>query len=137
MTTDSASRLARAEPEGPSSAHKPDEANPSLFQRDGLLTTWRYMSADVLLLLGSASLFIGGLAPFAVIALAMIVALFADEASGDDRTTLNDRARSFCIFNLYLSLPLISLLAIHRAHAPSMAAAHERVAGGLGPALCQ
>src|SRR5665648_822170 len=112
MTTDSASRLARSEPEGASSAHKPDAANPSLSRRDGLLTTWRYMSANVLLLLGSASLMVGGYAPFLVIAMAMIVASFADEASGDDHTILSNRARAFCNFNLYLSLPLISLLAV-------------------------
>lgn len=74
--------------------------------------TWRYMSANVLLLLGSASLLLGGLVPFAVIAVAMVVASFADEASGDDDTTLSDSARAFCNFNLYLSLPLIILLAV-------------------------
>jgi len=109
--TDSANRLARAETEA-SSARKTDAAKPSLFQRGALLATWRYMSANVLLLLGAASLFVGGYAPFAVIAVAMAVASFADEASGDDRTTLSDRARAFCNFNLYLSLPLICLLAV-------------------------
>ncbi|HUU67607.1 MAG TPA: alkane 1-monooxygenase [Methyloceanibacter sp.] len=109
--TDSANRLARAEP-GDSSARKEDAAKPSLFQRDGLLATWRYMSANVLLVLGAASLVVGGYAPFAVIAVAMAVASFADEAGGDDDTTLSDRARAFCNFNLYLSLPLMCLLAV-------------------------
>ncbi len=109
--TDSANRLARAEPEA-SAAGKEDAAKPSLCRRDELLATWRYMSANVLLVLGAGSLLIGGYAPFAVIAVAMAVASFADEASGDDDTTLSDSARAFCNFNLYLSLPLISLLAI-------------------------
>jgi Fatty acid desaturase len=109
--TDSADHSARAEP-GTSPARKEGAAAASLFRRDGLLTTWRYMSANVLLALGAASLFIGGYAPFAVIAVAMAVASFADEASGDDDTTLSDSARAFCNFNLYLSLPLIGLLAV-------------------------
>jgi alkane 1-monooxygenase len=112
MTSDGASRLARAEPEETSPAREPDETHSSLFERDGLLVAWRYMSANVLLLLGAGSLYIGGYAPFLVIAVAMTVASFADEASGDDRTTLSDGARAFCNFNLYLSLPLICLLAV-------------------------
>src|SRR5665648_430471 len=104
MTTDSASRLARSEPEGASSAHKPDAANPSLSRRDGLLTTWRYMSANVLLLLGSASLMVGGYAPFLVIAMAMIVASFADEASGDDHTILSNRARALWVTGYLFAL---------------------------------
>ncbi len=109
--TDSARRLARADA-GASAPHAKDAAKPSLFRRDSLLATWRYMSANVLLALGAGSLVVGGYAPFLVIAVAMAVASFADEASGDDRITLSDRARAFCNFNLYLSLPLIILLAV-------------------------
>jgi hypothetical protein len=112
MNFHSAGKLADPRPEGAPPERAPDEGKPSRSQRDGLLVVWRYISANVLLLLGSASLFIGGLAPFAVIAVAMVVASFADEASGDDDTTLSDSARAFCDFNLYLSLPLISLLAV-------------------------
>jgi hypothetical protein len=89
----------------------PDGEKPSGSQRTGLLVTWRYISANVFLVLGSASLVVGGYAPFVVIVLAMALTSFADEASGDDDTTLSDRARAFCDFNLYLSLPLISILA--------------------------
>jgi hypothetical protein len=109
MTYDGASTLADPAPDD---APQPPPRAAAIDRRRSLLATWRYMSANVLLVLGAASLMVGGYAPFAAIALAMALASFADEVSGDDRTTLSDRARAFCDFNLYLSLPLISLLAV-------------------------
>jgi len=85
---------------------------PSLLQRYGLATPWRYGSANVLLLLGSASIFAGGWTPWLVLAVAMLLGSFADEVNGDDRTSLDDGACWFCKVNLYLSLPLVCLLAL-------------------------
>lgn len=73
---------------------------------------WQYASANVLLLLGSASLVVGGWAPFMVIALIMVFGSFADEISGDELESLSDSARTFFNLNLYLSLPLICLLTV-------------------------
>jgi fatty acid desaturase len=73
---------------------------------------WQYASANVLLLLGCASLVSGGWAPFVVIALIMVFGSFADEISGDALESLSDSARTFFDFNLYLSLPLICLLTV-------------------------
>ena len=47
-------------------------ARPSFLQRNGLSTSWRYGSANVLLLLGSASIVAGGWAPWLVLALSLI-----------------------------------------------------------------
>ena len=84
---------------------------PSFFQRYGLSKSWRYGSANLLLLLGSASILAGGWAPWLVLAVAMLLGSFADEVDGDDRTALNDGCL-FCKINLYLSLPLVCLLAL-------------------------
>jgi hypothetical protein len=94
------------------SALEPDSARPSFFRRLGPIASWRYGSANLLLLLGSASLVVGGWAPWLVLGVAMVLGSFADEVSGDDRTALNVDACTFCKINLYLSLPLVSLLAL-------------------------
>lgn len=75
-------------------------------------TVWQYTSANILVLLGSAALLVGGWAPFVVIVLIMVFGSFADEISGDDWESLSDSARTFFNFNLYLSLPLICLLTV-------------------------
>jgi len=112
MMDDSASKLADPETDDAPPGREPEERGPAFWQPDGILTAWRYVSANVLLLLGSASLLVGGWAPWLLIAVAMVLASFADETSGDDRALLNDSVRTFCNVNLYLSLPLISLLAV-------------------------
>jgi alkane 1-monooxygenase len=84
---------------------------PSFFQRYGLSESWRYGSANLLLLLGSASILAGGWAPWLVLAVAMLLGSFADEVSGDYRTALNDGCL-FCKINLYLSLPFVCILAL-------------------------
>jgi hypothetical protein len=112
MVGDGTSKLI---PDGPADAppnHESASASPSFFQRYGLSTSWRYGSANLLLLLGSASILVGGGAPLLVLAVAMILGSFADEVSGDDRTTLNDSTCLFCKINLYLSLPLVCILAL-------------------------
>lgn len=101
MVGDGTSELIPGEPTGP-----------SFFQRYGLSKSWRYGSANLLLLLGAASILVGGWAPWLVLAVAMILGSFADEVSGDDRTTLNDGTCLFCKINLYLSLPLVCILAL-------------------------
>ena len=101
MVGDGTSELIPGEPTGP-----------SFFQRYGLSESWRYGSANLLLLLGAASILVGGWAPWLVLAVAMILGSFADEVSGDDRTTLNDGTCLFCKINLYLSLPLVCILAL-------------------------
>jgi Fatty acid desaturase len=83
----------------------------SLFQRFEFSASWRYGSANLLLLLGSASLLAGGLVPWSVLGVAMVLGSFADEFGGDDRTTLNHGTCWFCKINLYLSLPLVCILA--------------------------
>jgi alkane 1-monooxygenase len=87
-------------------------AGSSFWRRYALSETWRYGSANLLLLLGSASILMGGWAPWLVLAVAMVLGSFADEIGGDDRTTLGDGACWFCKLNLYLSLPLVCLLAL-------------------------
>ena len=108
-------RTTKSIPRVPTSA-PPDlqsaSARPYFSQRYGLSESWRYGSANLLLLLGSASILAAGWAPWLVLAVAMVLGSFADEVSGDDRTTLNDGACLFCRVNLYLSLPLVCLLAI-------------------------
>src|SRR6185312_6520425 len=84
----------------------------SFFQRYRLSTSWRYGSANLLLLLGSASILVGGSAPWGVLAAAMILGSFADEVGGDDRKTVSYDRCLFCKVNLYMSLPLVCLLAL-------------------------
>ena len=100
----------------PGEPHAPPDleltsTRPSFFQRYGLPDSWRYGSANLLLLLGSASILVGGWAPWLVLAVAMLLGSFADEVSGDDRTALNDGCL-FCKINLYLSLPFVCILAL-------------------------
>lgn len=78
----------------------------------GILAAGQYASANILLLLGSISLLVGGWMPFAVILLIMVFGSFADELSGDEWDRLGDRARTFYNVNLYLALPLMCLLAV-------------------------
>jgi hypothetical protein len=73
--------------------------------------TLRYGSANLLLVLGAAALVIGGWATWVVLALALVFGSFADEVSGDDDTSLKESRCIFCTANLYLTLPLVSLLA--------------------------
>jgi alkane 1-monooxygenase len=85
-------------------------------QHPGLAETWRYGSANVLLVLGAAAIFAGGWVPWLVLAVALGLGSFADEAGGDDRTALDQRSCWFCKVNLYLSLPLVCLLAATLIH---------------------
>jgi len=78
----------------------------------GTLAAGQYASANILLLLGSASLLVGGWMPFVVILFVMVFGSFADELSGEDLDRLGDSARTFYNVNLYLSLPLMCLLAV-------------------------
>lgn len=78
----------------------------------GILAAGQYASANILLLLGSVSLVVGGWMPFVVILLIMVFGSFADELSGEDLDRLGDGARTFYNFNLYLALPLMCLLAV-------------------------
>src|SRR5262245_34052517 len=95
-----------------SNAPNPDSGTRRSFaQRFALSETWRYGSANLLLLLAAASIFTGGWVPWLVLALAMVLGSFADELGGDDHATLDQRGCWFCKVNLYLSLPLVSLLA--------------------------
>jgi len=89
-----------------------DEAKIGRTWRQGVSTAWQYASANFLLVLGTASLILGGWAPFAVIVLIMLFGSFADELAGDDWDKLSDSARTFFNLNLYLSLPLICLLTV-------------------------
>ncbi|MDJ0511926.1 MAG: alkane 1-monooxygenase [Methyloceanibacter sp.] len=77
-----------------------------------ILAAGQYASSNTLLLLGCASLLIGGWVPFVVILLILVFGSFADELSGEDRDRLDDRVRLFYEFNLYLALPLMCLLAV-------------------------
>jgi len=66
----------------------------------------------VTLCYGSANfLIIGVWATWVVLALALVFGSFADEVSGDDDTSLKESRCVFCTVNLYLTLPLVSLLA--------------------------
>ena len=89
---------------------------PSLFHRFGLSESWRYGSANLLLLLASTSLLVGGWVPWLVLTVAMVLGSFADEVGGDDRATLDHGTCVFCKTNLYLSLPLVCLLAATLIH---------------------
>ena len=88
-----------------------DSARPGSVQRLSLLATLRYGSANFLLVLGAGALVIGGWAIWGVLALALVFGSFADEVSGDDDTSLKESRCLFCTANLYLTLPLVGLLA--------------------------
>jgi Fatty acid desaturase len=72
---------------------------------------WQFGSANLLILLGCASLLVAGWAPWAVLMFALVAGSFADEISGDYRDSLK-RPCVFCNINLYISLPLVLLMAI-------------------------
>ena len=110
MGNDGTSEPIPGEPDAPRNLELAS-TRPSFFQRYGLSESWRYGSANLLLLLGSASILLGGWAPWLVLAVAMLLGSFADELSGDDRTALNDGCL-FCKINLYLSLPFVCILAL-------------------------
>ena len=55
---------------------------------------------------------IGGWAIWGVLAFALVFGSFADEVSGDDDVSLKASRCLFCTVNLYLTLPLVALLAI-------------------------
>lgn len=76
-----------------------------------LLATLRYGSANFLLVLGCAALIIGGWAIWGVLAFALVFGSFADEVSGDDDSSSKESRCVFCTVNLYLTLPLVALLA--------------------------
>jgi hypothetical protein len=78
----------------------------------GMLATLRYASANILLVLGAGALLVGGWAPWVVLAVALVFGSFADEIIGDDDTSLKESRCLFCNINLYLSLPLVTLLAL-------------------------
>ena len=88
-----------------------DEAKTRRTWGSGILAAEQYASANILLLLGSVSLLIGGWMPFAVILLIMVFGSFADELSGENWDRLGDGAKTFYNVNLYLALPLMFLLA--------------------------
>ena len=77
-----------------------------------LLATLRYSSTNFLLALGAVALVIGGWAIWGVLAFALVFGSFADEVSGDDDVSLKESRCLFCTVNLYLTLPLVALLAI-------------------------
>jgi hypothetical protein len=54
----------------------------------------------------------GGWATWVVLALALVFGSFADEIGGDDDISLKQGRCLFCTANLYLTLPLVSLLAL-------------------------
>jgi hypothetical protein len=89
---------------------------PSFARRFAQSEPWRYGSANLLLLLGAAAIFAGGWLPWLMLAVAMVFGSFADEIGGDDRATLDRGSCWFCQFNLYLSLPLVCLLAAALIH---------------------
>jgi Fatty acid desaturase len=71
-----------------------------------------HASANILLALGAGALLIGGAAAWAVLAVALVFGSFADEIAGDDDSSLKESRCLFCSINLYLSLPLVALLAL-------------------------
>jgi hypothetical protein len=76
-----------------------------------LMATLRYGSANFLLLLGAGALIGGGWWIWGVLAFALLFGSFADEVSGDDEGSLKEHRCLFCLANLYLTVPLVALLA--------------------------
>ena len=99
-----------------------------LVQCRSVLATLRYGSANALLVLCAVALVIGGWAIGIVLALAMVLGSFADEVSGDDDKSLKQSRCLFCAINLYLTLPLVSLLALLLVR---FAAERQSLAGNL------
>lgn len=89
-----------------------DQAKSGRSLASGVLAAGQYASANILLVLGSVSLLLGGWTPFVVILLIMVFGSFADEISGDDFDRLGEHAKTFFNINLYASLPLMCLLAV-------------------------
>lgn len=114
MKSDAVTNLPRTAEAGTAAIAQPSEARPDVSAPDrfGLLDVLRFGSANLLLVLGSVGLALGGWAPWAVLALAMVTGSFADEATGDDRTSIKEARCVFCDLNLYASLPLVVLLAV-------------------------
>ena len=110
MQRDGGNEFGLGDPGGAGAALATEAAKPG-GQPSSLLATLRYGSANLLLVLGAAALLIGGWAPWVVLALALVFGSFADEVSGDDDTSLKESRCLFCTVNLYLTLPLVSLLA--------------------------
>lgn len=77
-----------------------------------MLTILRFGSANILLVLGCVALYFGGLTPWLVVVPSLIFASFADDAIGDDEATVAGDTCFFCTLNLYLSVPLVTLLAV-------------------------
>jgi alkane 1-monooxygenase len=96
---------------GAGTAPPADSAKPASVQRLTLLATLRYGSANLLLVLGAAALVIGGWAIWGILAFALVFGSFADEVNGDDDMSLKESRCLFCTVNLYLTLPLVALLA--------------------------
>jgi hypothetical protein len=92
-------------------AVKTDAASPPIAP-SRMLATLRYASANILLVLGGGALLVGGWAPWVVLAVALVFGSFADEIAGDDDAALKESRCLFCSINLYLSLPLVILLAL-------------------------
>ena len=113
MKPDAGTNLARVEAEAPSTPYHGGERRARGAPRwQRLLAALRYGSANFLLLLGCLSLVLRGFAPWIVLAFAMAVGSFADEAAGDDRSSIKDATCIFCDLNLYASLPLVALLGV-------------------------
>ena len=107
MQRDQGNEFGSGNPGGAGAAHP---VNPAIPPTD-LPATLRYGSANVLLLLGAGALIIGGWAIWAVLAFALVFGSFADEVSGDDDKSLKESRCVFCTANLYLTVPLVALLA--------------------------
>ena len=107
MQRDQGNEFGSGNPGGAGAAHA---AKPAIPTTD-LLATLRYGSANFLLLLGAGALIIGGWAIWAVLAFALVFGSFADEVSGDDDKSLKESRCVFCTANLYLTVPLVALLA--------------------------
>lgn len=111
MQREGGGELVSGSPGGASSALATEKAKPVSAKGSRLLDTLRYGSANFLLVLGAAALFVGGWAIWGVLAFALVFGSFADEVSGDDDLSLKKSRCVFCTVNLYLTLPLVALLA--------------------------
>ena len=96
---------------GAGGAPTAESAKSASVQHPSLLATLRYGSANFLLMLGAAALVAGGWAIWGVLAFALVFGSSADEVSGDDDTSLKESRCVLCTVNLYLTLPLVALLA--------------------------
>jgi hypothetical protein len=142
MQREGGGELASGSSGGAGTAPPADSARQASAQGLSLLATLRYGSANFLLVLGAAALVIGGWAIWVVLALALVFGSFADEVSGDDDTSLKESRCIFCTVSLYLTLPLVILLAFllvrFAALRPSLTAAvgNDRCAVADRLSLC-